>query len=192
MRGEYVFTGVSGVGEHHIEPYDPVWVATAAELIRRVQGILGPLGRKVDHIGSTAVPGLGARPILDIQVSVPDIGAHASFDPLLQQAGYVHFKPPEWVLDDYLVYVPADGSNTEHIELCQVDSYHERRHLAVRDYLRQHSDEVRDYEQVKRVSAENAGGDRLAYGAGKAEFVRGLEQRALAWYETAGPGAVPS
>lgn len=182
-----VSLGTSGIGDHRVEPHDPMWRHTAADLIRRVHEILGQVAVRVDHIGSTAVPGLGARPILDIQVSVPDIGASASFDPHLRRAGYVHFKPPGWVLDDYLIYVPADDSNTEHLELCEVDSFHERRHLAVRDYLRSHPDESLDYERVKRASAEAAGGQRLLYGGGKSNFVVALQQRALDWYETAGP-----
>ena len=185
-------SGVSGIGQHHIRPYEAQWAGRAAELIRRVRAILGPVAVKVDHIGSTAVPGLGARPIIDIQISVPDIGDRASFDHPLRKAGYVFFRPPEWVLDDYLVYVPADDSNTEHLELCEAGSYHERRHLAVRDFLRHFPDEALAYEKVKRVAAERAGGDRLTYGAAKSAFVRDLEVRALAWYGTGGPTGVPS
>jgi GrpB-like predicted nucleotidyltransferase (UPF0157 family) len=88
---------------------------------------------------------------------------------------------PELDADDYLVFVPADGSNTEHIEVCEHGSLQERRHVVVRDYLRATAEERAAYEQVKRCAAAAAAGERARYSAGKDAFVRALEQRALAW-----------
>ena len=175
--------GTSGTGDHQIRAYDPAWSQVGADLVERVGLILGEVAVRIEHIGSTAVPGLGARPIPDIQVAVAEITARERFEVPLQAAGYLHFAFPELPVDDYLVFVPADGSNTEHIEVCQADSFHERRHLAVRDYLRSHPDEATTYELVKRGAAEAAAGRREVYAAGKNDFVQGLEQRALAWYE---------
>lgn len=175
-------SGVSGTGAHQIQPYDPEWARRAAEIEGRLRQILGTTALRIDHVGSTAVTGLGARPIPDIQVSVADITNRDLFHLALVASGYSHFPFPELAVDDYLVYVPADGSNTEHIEVCQAGSLQERRHLAVRDYLRHHPHEALAYEQVKREAAEAAGGRREVYSAGKYDFVHGLEQRALEWY----------
>jgi GrpB-like predicted nucleotidyltransferase (UPF0157 family) len=173
---------ISGSGDHRVVPYDPTWPARAAHLIRLIQQTLGDTAVRVDHVGSTAVPGLAGRPIPDIQVSVRDILGRTAFTRQLERAGYRHFVFPELPVDDYLVFVPQDGSNTEHIEVCEVGSYQETRHLAVRDYLRTHPDERKSYEAVKRAAADAACGAREVYSAGKHEFLQALEQRAVDWY----------
>lgn len=172
---------VSGRGDHRVVPYDPEWVSRASALMRTVRDALGSTALRVEHIGSTAVPGLAARPIPDIQVSIADVSDPEAFCPRLEAAGYKHFSFPELDVDDYYVFVPADGSNTEHIQVCQIDSHQERRHLAVRDYLRANPAERSAYEREKRASAERASGDRSTYSQGKDAFVKALERRALEW-----------
>jgi GrpB-like predicted nucleotidyltransferase (UPF0157 family) len=173
--------GVSGGGDQRIVPYDPKWPEQARELSDRLRDALGPVAVRVEHIGSTSVPGLAARPIPDIQISVADIGDRDSFVPVLARLGYEHFRFPELDIDDYLVFVPADGSNSEHIQVCEAGSHQERRHLAVRDFLRVQPAEREAYERVKRDAATAANGERAAYSQGKDAFVHGLEARALAW-----------
>ena len=176
-------TPTSGLGDHRIIDYDPSWPSRAAVIIDRLRAALGPRAGRIEHIGSTSVPGLGARPIPDVQVSVHDVHDHQAFVPALVRLGYELFRFPELEVDDYLVFVPADGSNTEHVQVCEVGSRQEQRHLAVRDYLRARPDECDAYEQVKRRAATAAEGDRGAYSRGKDAHVQGLEQRALAWAE---------
>jgi GrpB-like predicted nucleotidyltransferase (UPF0157 family) len=171
----------SGVGDQRIVPYDQRWPAAAAELIARLGHVLGTSAVRIEHIGSTAVPGLAARPILDVQISVRDIGDRRAFDVPLSHAGYQHFAFPELLVDDYFVYVPADGSNTEHVQVCEAGSHQERRHLVVRDYLRCHAVERADYEAAKREAAGDAAGVRARYSAAKKDHVQRLERRALAW-----------
>jgi GrpB-like predicted nucleotidyltransferase (UPF0157 family) len=186
--------GRSGAGQQCVVPYDEGWPSRAGQLMQRLRALLGDRAVAIEHIGSTAVPGLASRPIPDIQVSVPDIRDEARFRPALEGAGYRRLVVPELDADDYLVFVPADGSNTEHIEVCEHGSFQEHRHVVVRDYLRAIAEERAAYEQVKRCAAEAAAGERARYSAGKDAFVRGLEQRALAWFVepiggvTPGPG----
>lgn len=148
-------------------------------MLRRV---LGENALAIEHIGSTSVPGLGSRPIPDIQVAVRDITDTPSFYPRLVSAGYRHFAFPELAVDDYYVFVPSDGSNTEHIAVCEAGSAQERRHIAVRDYLRTHSAERTAYEKVKRDAADAACGRREVYSAAKDGFLQELERRALTWW----------
>ncbi|MDX6198116.1 MAG: hypothetical protein QOJ79_1267 [Actinomycetota bacterium] len=162
-------------------PYDGAWRSRARRLEERLRDLLGDQALAIDHIGSTSVAGLAARPITDIQVSVADICDQASFRPALEAGGYRRLRVPELDVDDYLVFVPVDGSNTEHVEVCERGSFQELRHLAVRDYLRAHPGERSAYEQAKRSAATKARGDRARYSAGKDAFVTALERRALAW-----------
>jgi GrpB-like predicted nucleotidyltransferase (UPF0157 family) len=178
-------TPTSGLGDHRIVDYDSSWSSRAAVVIDRLRAALGPRARRIEHIGSTSVPGLAARPIPDVQVPVDDVRDHNAFVPALAELGYELFRFPELDVDDYLVFVPADGSNTEHVQVCEAGSQQEHRHLAVRDYLKARPDECDVYEQVKRRAAAAAAGDRAAYSRGKDAHVQGLERRALAWALTA-------
>lgn len=173
---------VSGLGDQRIVAHDPSWVEQAGNLSARLQEVLGSTAVRIEHIGSTSVPGLAARPIPDIQVSVRDVGDRGSFVPALESIGYTHFRFPELDIDDYLVFVPADGSNTEHIQICQAGSHQELRHLAVRDFLRSHPEESVGYARVKRKAAIAANGERAVYSKGKDAFVHALEERALKWH----------
>lgn len=173
---------VSGRGDQRIVPYDPSWLVRAENLSARLREALGSAAVRIEHIGSTSVPGLAARPIPDIQVSVRDVRDRDSFVPALESIGYTHFRFPELDIDDYLVFVPADGSNTEHIQICQVGSHQELRHLVVRDFLRSDPEECDAYARAKRKAAVAANGDRSVYSKGKDAFVHALEERALAWH----------
>lgn len=127
------------------------------------------------------MPGLAARPIPDIQISVSDVHDYSSFVPVLEGLGYSHFRFPELDVDDYLVFVPADGSNTEHIQVCESGTHQEFRHVAVRDYLRANAPEREAYESVKRRAAAAAKGERSVYSREKDAFVHALERRAIEW-----------
>ena len=173
--------GTVGLGDHKIVPYDERWPALARALIARLQTGLGAVAIRLDHIGSTSVIGLGARPIIDVQVSVHDVLDRQAFEPSLVALGYRHFPFPELPIDDYLLFTPADGSNTEHIAVCTHGSWHELRHLALRDFLRVFPDAAARYEAAKRKSARAAEGIRERYSAGKNDTVQALEREALAW-----------
>src|SRR6185436_9986252 len=171
--GRGVAGHISGTGDHQIHPYDPRWPEVAAQVASKLRRVLSGVAVRIEHIGSTAVPRLAARPIPDLQVSVADITDRERFAVPLVAAGYEHFVFPELLVDDYFVFVPADGSNTEHIQICEAGSHQEGRHLAVRDYLRSHPGERAAYEKVKRSAAERAAGVRSRYSAAKHEFVQG-------------------
>lgn len=172
----------SGSGDHRIVPHDPAWAGWFDEVAARIRAALGPVALEVEHFGSTSVPGLAARPILDVQVAVADVADQASYVPALATLGFERFHFPELPTDDYPLFVPADGTNEVHIAVCQLGGWQHRRHLAVRDYLRAHPDEAAAYEEAKRRAAELAHGDRSVYSASKNDFVVALEQRAVAWY----------
>ena len=120
---------------------------------RRIEDALGSAASRVDHIGSTAVPGLAAKPIVDIQVSVPDVEQESSYLEALVAAGYQlrvreqghrMFRTPE--LD-------------VHIHVCDAGSDWERRHLLLRDWLRESADDREAYAALKMRTPEAGLGD---------------------------------
>jgi GrpB-like predicted nucleotidyltransferase (UPF0157 family) len=163
-----------------IVPYDPAWPARAVAELRRIGEALGPVAVRLEHVGSTAVPGLAAKPILDLQLSVAAIEPRERYVEPLSALGYLFVPAPESP-DHHFLARPPERPRTHHLHVCQAGSSHELRHLAVRDFLRAHEDEAASYEALKRRLAARHPQDRLAYIAGKEAYVTALEDRALAW-----------
>jgi GrpB-like predicted nucleotidyltransferase (UPF0157 family) len=152
-------------------------------LLRR---LLGPLAVRIDHVGSTSVPGLAAKPVIDIQVAVASL---ASLDPYaapLAAAGYTHLADPDPEFERSYPFFrkPADWPRTHHVHLCVAGSEMERRHLAFRDYLRDHHEVAAEYLELKRALAALHGGatheTRERYALAKGPFVTGVLARAIA------------
>jgi GrpB-like predicted nucleotidyltransferase (UPF0157 family) len=163
-----------------IVDHDPEWAERAECELRRLKRVLGPAAARLEHVGSTAVPGLAAKPILDLQVSVVAIEQLGSYIVPLEGLGYLFVTDPEWP-DFPLFAKPQQRPRSYHLRLCPAGSNHELRHVALRDFLRAHPDEAARYEALKRELVRQHPQDRLAYIAGKDRYVRRLEARALEW-----------
>jgi GrpB-like predicted nucleotidyltransferase (UPF0157 family) len=163
-----------------IVDYDPEWPARARREMRRIGHALGSVAARLEHVGSTAVPGLASKPIVDLQLSVAAIEPRDAYVGPLERLGYLFVPAPE--APDYHFFArPPERPRSHHLHVCEAGSEHEHRHLAVRDYLRAHGDEAASYEALKRDVAARHPADRLAYIEGKDEFVTALEARALRW-----------
>jgi GrpB-like predicted nucleotidyltransferase (UPF0157 family) len=160
--------------------HDPAWAAQAQEELRRLTQALGPVAVRVEHVGSTAVPGLAAKPIIDLQLSVAAIEPRARYVGPLHRLDYLFVPEPESP-DHHFFAKPAERPRSHHLHVCQAGSEHECRHLAVRDFLRAHADEAARYAALKRDIVQKHPQDRLAYIAGKDRYVGDLEARALEW-----------
>jgi GrpB-like predicted nucleotidyltransferase (UPF0157 family) len=160
--------------------YDPAWPRMAAAEMALVEAALGPQAVRIDHVGSTAVPGLAAKPIVDLQVSVVEIEPTERYARPLEELGYL-FAPDSDSPDFHFFGKPAERPRTFHLHVCAAGSDHQVRHLALRDYLRAHPEEAMRYGEVKRELVAKRPSDRLAYVAGKDDYVLALERRALDW-----------
>jgi GrpB-like predicted nucleotidyltransferase (UPF0157 family) len=159
-----------------IVEYDPAWPGQAAAELARIADALGPVAVRLEHVGSTAVPGLAAKPIIDLLVSVADIDDEGAYVGPLEGLGYLHAPSPGF----HFFGRPHARPRTHHVQVCAAGSEFEHRHLAVRDHLRARPDEAADYAALKREVAERHPQDRIAYIEGKDGYVRALEARALA------------
>jgi GrpB-like predicted nucleotidyltransferase (UPF0157 family) len=165
-----------------IVPYDPAWPAAFAVERDRLRTALGDLALRIDHNGSTAVPGLAAKPVIDIQISVANVQNFAACAPPLAQLGYSHLAHAD---DDRcpFFYRPSAWPHTHHLHVVEAGGEEERRTLAFRDYLRQHADAAREYAALKfALAAEHGGGTaeaREAYANAKSSFVSRILDAAL-------------
>jgi GrpB-like predicted nucleotidyltransferase (UPF0157 family) len=163
-----------------IVDHDPEWPRLAREELERVATALGAAAVRLEHVGSTSVPGLGAKPIIDMQVSVVDIERLDDYVGPLAELGYL-FAPDPAFPDYHYFARPHERPRTHHLHVCEQGSHQEVRHLAVRDYLCAHPEEAARYEALKRELVREHPEDRLAYVAGKDEFMVELEARAMTW-----------
>ncbi|WP_445149403.1 GrpB family protein [Baekduia sp. Peel2402] len=163
-----------------IVEYDRAWPALAERELRRIEEAVGDAVVRVEHVGSTAVPGLAAKPIVDLQLSVDAIEPQERYVVALVGLGYLFAPAPE--SPDYHFFgKPPERPRTHHLHVCEAGSQHELRHLAVRDFLRSHPDEAARYAALKRDVAARHPQDRLAYIEGKDAYVTALERRAVSW-----------
>jgi GrpB-like predicted nucleotidyltransferase (UPF0157 family) len=175
-----------------IVPYDPAWPEQFAEEERKLREALGELVVRIDHVGSTSVPGLAAKPVIDIQLSVRSLHPLSRIERLLADAGYTHVPDPdEWFERVYPLFrKPANWPSTHHLHACTAGGEQERRHIAFRDYLRDHAEAAAEYLDLKLRLATLHDGitaeSRERYALAKKSFVENVLKRA---YESGYPKA---
>jgi GrpB-like predicted nucleotidyltransferase (UPF0157 family) len=152
-----------------IVDYDAAWPARFEELASNVRAALGDLALRVEHIGSTAVSGLAAKPIIDLDVVV---GSSADVAPAirkLSEVGYVH--EGDLGIEGREAFRFQACGQQHHLYLLVEGAQEFERHLAFRDALRA-DPALRDaYSELKRSLAAQHGGDRAAYTRGKSDFI---------------------
>ena len=172
----------SSENQLEIVTYNPDWPAAFDAEANRLRTALGPLALRIDHNGSTSIPGLGAKPIIDIQVSVASLQPIATYDERLGALGYVHVPHPD---DSFCPFFhrPRQWPHSHHVHLVQAGGAEERRTLAFRDYLRDHPAAARDYEELKRDLARKLAGttheSREACAQAKTDFIERVVEVAL-------------
>jgi GrpB-like predicted nucleotidyltransferase (UPF0157 family) len=157
--------------------YDPGWPARFEREATRIRSALGDRVRLLEHAGSTSVPGLAAKPIIDVVLAVPDSSDESAYVPPMEAAGYVlRIREPEWF--QHRLFKDADQSVNVHV--FTEGTFEIRRMLAFRDWLRSHEDDRRLYEQTKRELAAREWKYVQHYADAKTEVVAAIMERALA------------
>ena len=173
-----------------VVPYDPRW----PELFRQEKDHLlsclpSDLIRRVEHFGSTAVPGLAAKPIVDLLVEVIDLQAtQVRIAPVLEAQGYDYFWRPTHGDNGPPFYAwfikrdPDTGIRTHHVHMVEASFTEHWDRLLFRDYLIEHPEVAREYGALKARLALAFSNDREAYTRGKTEFVTDVTERARRHY----------
>src|SRR6185503_18567304 len=165
-----------------IAPYDPSWPAMFEAEAVRLHRVLGPLALRIDHHGSTAVPGLAAKPVIDIQISVATLRPLESYGRPLESLGYLHVPHVDDAVCPFF-HRPSQWPHSHHVHVVEAGGEEERRTLAFRDFLRDHVEFKREYAELKRALAVRYDGDlpadREAYAMAKSEFIDRILSLAL-------------
>jgi len=164
--------------DYRIADPDPAWPDRfEAEAARIVSALPPSLVARIDHVGSTSVPGLAAKPIVDIQLSLHAMVPRDSYVGALTALGYRWVLDP-WDVDHEFFSRDIDGQRAFHVHVCASGSTWERRHLLFRDWLRDHPDDAAIYGELKRRLAATHPNDTLSYTEAKSSFISGVVARA--------------
>lgn len=160
----------------YLAPYDPNWPAQFSKLEARVRQALGDKVLMLEHVGSTSIEGLSAKPIIDMLLVVPDSADEESYVPYLESQGFVlRIREPDW--HEHRMLKGRDIKANLHVfsEGCQ----EVKRMLTFRDWLRTHADDKELYEERKRHLARQTWKYTQHYADAKTEVVQEILSRAL-------------
>lgn len=182
MTGEPLETGLTGEVEKRdieIVDYNPDWPRTFLFHAHRIVLAIGDAALRVEHIGSTSVPGLAAKPIIDILVVVQDSADESTYRPQLEAAGYVlRVREPEW--NEHRMFRTAEKD--VHVHIYSAGCKEIERNLTFRDRLRRNVHDKGRYENLKRELATKKWSDMNAYANAKTRVIEDI----IAAAQTAG------
>jgi GrpB-like predicted nucleotidyltransferase (UPF0157 family) len=164
-------------GRIQLVPPDPQWPAHFSRLEARIRAALGEIALLIEHVGSTSIPGLAAKPIIDLVLVVPDTTDEPSYVAALEDAGFVlRVREPDWYEHRLFKTLEDDTNIHTFSQGCEeVD-----RMLAFRDWLRRHEADRRRYEETKKQLASQVWRHVQDYADAKSEVVQDILSRAMA------------
>ncbi len=158
-----------GIRDMTVVDYDPSWPAAYEAEIERLRVVLGDVIVRAHHIGSTAVPGLAAKPVIDVLLEVRDLASLDARDEAMREIGY---EPRgEFGIPGRRYYPKGGDRRTHHVHAFAVGDPHIAEHLTFRDYLRDRPDAAAAYARVKRDAAGKHRHDPEGYVRHKEAFV---------------------
>jgi len=166
-----------------IVDYEPDWHSKFERHARIITGAIGGSILRIEHIGSTSVPGLAAKPIIDILVVLPDSANESAYLPQLEAAGYVlRVREPDW--NEHRMFRTLDRD--VHIHIYSTGCPEIQRNLTFRDRLRRSAEDRKRYEQMKRELAAKSWPDMNAYALAKTAIIGSIIAAAQAAGEVCG------
>ncbi len=169
--------------EVKVVPHDPTWKEKFASEAAVLRSVLGDEITAVHHIGSTSVPGLSAKPTIDVLVEVREIGKVDDFDGAMTERGYGAWG--EYGIAGRRLFTKDSGAaRITNVHVFDAGTPEVERHLAFRDYLVRHPEIARAYGSLKEDLAAKFPTDIEAYMDGKDAFVKQTEREALSWNRT--------
>jgi len=167
--------------KYSLSEYTPEWSQRFLTIKDFLSEVFQDKALKIEHVGSTAVTGMVAKPIIDVLVVVKKMESFEEQKELMVNAGY------EWgenyIAPNTLLFfkMRSDGEKLENIHVCEGDAPKGRQFIVMRDYLRLHPEKVKEYSDLKKENAKRYPDDYPAYREAKAPFLRQLEAEAYEW-----------
>ncbi len=159
----------------HLAEYDPAWPERYEREAARIRAALGPRVRRLEHVGSTSVPGLIAKPIIDIVLEVPSSADEPEYVPALEACGFaLRIREPDW--HEHRMLRPADA--TVHLHVFSAQCAETERMVRFREHLRADAADRAMYAQTKRALVERDWSYMQQYADAKNDVVAAIMARA--------------
>jgi GrpB-like predicted nucleotidyltransferase (UPF0157 family) len=163
-----------------IEEYNPNWKIDFEVEKKNLLEALSGIACRVEHIGSTSIEGLGAKPVIDILIGLTDFSFANDQINKLVKIGYQYIDKYEDVMPYRRFFIKEHGGcRTHHIHMVQINTEFWIRHLAFRDYLRANAEEKIKYYNLKKELAKKDWTDVNEYADAKSEFIKSIEKKAI-------------
>lgn len=159
-----------------VRQYDPTWPQKFHEERERLEAALGDDVIDIKHVGSTSVPGLSAKPTIDLLVAVECFAPAEHYTRLLAPLGYHHHAHEA---DHDRLFFWKGSPRSHHVHIVEFATWEHQRHVIFRDYLRRHPEVAQEYEKIKRELATLFKTNRPAYTRGKTAFIKNIMARAV-------------
>ena len=166
-----------------VVPYDEQWKEEFKKIEKELMMVLDGLVLRIEHVGSTSVEGLSAKPIIDMDVVIEDYDVFAEVVDALSSFGYRHEGNLGIEGREAFKYDGKEHLMKHHLYVCTKDSKELKRHLFFRDYLRAHKDAVLEYSRIKEEGARLFPEDIDKYIEYKSPFIEGIYKKGVTLYE---------
>jgi len=160
-----------------VEPYNIAWKQDFQNIKAELKDALGDLALSIEHVGSTSVEGLSAKPIIDIDVVIKNVELLGDVIIALQKIGYTHEGDKGIPGREAFKYQGKEHLRKHHLYVCAKDASELGRHIGFRDYLRKHPEAVAEYGKVKTEGALKFPYDMDGYIAYKSDFIERIYER---------------
>ena len=164
-----------------VVPYNPQWKAAFETESRFIAAVLAENIVMIHHIGSTAIPRIYAKPIIDLLIEVKDLDLVTEKTSAIEKLGYEAMGEFGLIGRRYFRKENPPGIRTHHVHIYEVGSSEIKRHLAFRDYMTAHPQDAERYSKLKRELAKKYPQNIEAYMDGKDKLVKEIENKALQW-----------
>lgn len=165
-----------------VVPYNINWVNKYLAEAEKIKKIMADELVKIHHIGSTSIPGISAKPVIDILVEVINIENIDDYNEKMKEIGYI--AKGEYGIEGRRFFLKGEINRTHHIHVFQVGNSEIIRHLNFRDYMISHPDEAKAYSEMKRELAIKFRHDIDGYCNGKNDFIKNIDRKAEKWVKT--------
>lgn len=164
---------------YSIESYDPVWVTKFEQIKKMLEEVFGNKALAIEHIGSTSIPGMKAKPLIDVLMIVEKLESFNAEREIMASKSYEWAE--NYIFPDTQIFYKTDNGDRkiENIHVCVKDSFKAKQFVLMRDYLRNHPEKAKEYSELKEKLNKEFPDDYPAYRAAKNDFLQEIEKLAF-------------
>ncbi len=166
---------------YSIEEYNPAWVTQFEEIKKTLEEVFRGKYVAIEHIGSTSIPGMQAKPLIDVLMTVEAICPFVDEKEIMVSKGYEWAE--NYILPNTMIFYKTDNGDRkiENIHICVRDSFKAKQFIYTRNYLRSHPVKAKEYADLKERLNKEFPNDYPAYRAAKSDFLKELEKLSFEW-----------